>query len=163
MKSKAFAVLLLSLITTQASAECQGIAPIQQRLSESEEAAAPIKHESDLVRYLEQLPAQSPLKMLSEDALSSFIASLRFNEKGLTSLSTIELERELTLTQAHDVLGLFGMQRAAAKLPIPAANNQEEDLLRRMQLRCDDHHDGYACAGPGTCKTSSSSICTPSC
>lgn len=163
MKLKVLAVLLMSLIASQASAECQVIAPIQQRLSAAEEAAAPIKHESDLVRYLEELPAQSPLRMLSEDALSSFIASLRFNEKGLTSLSTIELERELTLTQAHDVLGLFGMQRAAAKLPIPAANSQEEDLRRRMQLRCDDHHDGYACAGPGTCKTSSSAICTPRC
>lgn len=156
-------MLLMSMIASHASAECQGVAPIQQRLSEAEEAAAPIKHEADLLRYLEEMPAQSPLRTLSEDALSSFIASLRFNEKGLTSLSTIELERELTLTQAHDVLGLFGKQRAAAKLPIPEANSQEEDLRRRMQLRCDDHHDGFACAGPGTCKTSSSSICTPSC
>ena len=135
MKSKVFAVLLMSMITSQASAECQVIAPIQHRLSEAEKAA-PIQSKADLLKYLADLPSQSPLRALSEDARSSFIASLRFQKDGLASFSTIEMKRELTLRQAHDVLALFGSQEAMLKLPIEVTSQEEAELLEQMKRRC---------------------------
>ncbi len=136
MKSKVFAVLLMSLITTQASAECRDVAPIQQRPSKIEEATAPLQSNADLLKYLGYLPSQSPLRALSEGARTSFIASLRFHDGGLASFSTLEMERELTLQQAHDVLALFGMQEAILKLPIEVASKEEAELLEQMKGRC---------------------------
>ncbi|WNH54319.1 hypothetical protein [Stenotrophomonas oahuensis] len=136
MKSKVFAAVLMSLIASHASAECQGVAPTQQGASGAEEPGAPIQSKADLLKYLGDLPDQSPLRALSEDARSSFIASLRFHEDGLASFSTKEMERGLTLRQAHDVLALFGMQEAILKLPIEATSKQEAELLEQMKRRC---------------------------
>lgn len=156
--------LLMLLSSANAYADCTGTtAPTDRQLNMQDELAAPIASEAGLLSYLEAMSDESPLRALSEEALSSFIASLRFNEKGLTSFSTIELERELTVRQAHDVLSLLGAQSSIRRLPIPARDAQDSEILKRMMPRCEESHYSYQCVGTGTCKTSASSICTPRC
>ncbi|MGH8818770.1 MAG: hypothetical protein ACREX5_19395, partial [Achromobacter pestifer] len=108
MKIAMAACVLLLFSSADVLAECQETAPTDRRMNLEDEALAQIGSEDSLLSYLDSMPAASPLRSFSTDALSSFVASLRFNEKGLTSFSTIEMERELTVQQAHDVLSLLG-------------------------------------------------------
>lgn len=164
MKIMTATTLFLLFASANAAADCTGgEAPIDRQLGVVEAAAAPIQTEAHLLRYLEDMPKDSPLRAFSADALSSFVASLKFNEKGLTSLSTIELERELTLRQAHDVLALLGMQSEVSGLSIQAQDAEDANILKRMQHRCGESHKGFTCVGTGSCSASPSSICTPNC
>jgi len=163
MNYKNVAFLCLTLFSANAYANCPGTSPIDRQLSLAEESAAPIQSEAGLLDYLNAMPQNSPLRAFSDDAMASFVASLRFNEKGLTSFSTIEMERELTLGQAYDVLSLLGAQRSARRLPIPIQGERDSEIMKMLSPRCEDHHYSYQCVGTGTCKTSASSICTPKC
>lgn len=163
MKIAMAACALLLFSSANVLAECQGTAPTDRKMNLEDEVPAQIASEEGLLGYLESMPVSSPLRYLSADALSSFVASLRFNEKGVTSFSTIEMERELTVKQAHEVLKLLGAQRSVIRLPIPVRSSQDAEVLQQMNARCDDHHYSYQCVGQGTCKTAASSICTPKC
>jgi hypothetical protein len=71
---------------------------------------APIKSKSVLDTHIVEA-ADSPLSKLSTSAQTEFSASIRFNEKGITGFRYDALAG-LTATDAHEILALFGAQRA---------------------------------------------------
>jgi hypothetical protein len=71
---------------------------------------APIKSKSVLDTHIVEA-ADSPLSRLSTSAQTEFSASIRFNEKGITGFRYDALAG-LTATDAHEILALFGAQRA---------------------------------------------------
>lgn len=77
---------------------------------------ATITSQRSLSRHLSAGVTQSPLGRLSQPALRRFLASLQFNESGLTTFRYTELEAELTPTQIYQVLALFGQQHQTPKL-----------------------------------------------
>ena len=78
--------------------------------------AAPVKSKADLRRYLGQDLSSSPFRYLSTDARRRFTDSITFNEKGVTGFSYEDLERELTVTQAYELLAILGQQHFAPHL-----------------------------------------------
>jgi hypothetical protein len=79
--------------------------------------AAPIKSAEDLADHSSSIAlACSPLRYLSESGRRSFLASLTFNEKGLSSFRYADLEAELSPTQIFDILALFGVQHTTPML-----------------------------------------------
>lgn len=63
---------------------------------------APVKSQFELGAYLQSAKA-SPLDWLSPAAKRRFLASLTFNETGLTGFDYSDLRAELTVTQIHRV------------------------------------------------------------
>jgi hypothetical protein len=84
------------------------VSPFEQALER-----APIKSLSAWQQHLSKgVNKSQALGQLHGDALAGFSASLSFNEKGLTGFSYAEL-RELTASEAHNLLSLFGFQHTA--------------------------------------------------
>jgi hypothetical protein len=84
------------------------VSPFEQALER-----APIKSLSAWQQHLSKgVDKSQALGQLHGDALAGFSASLSFNEKGLTGFSYAEL-RELTASEAHNLLSLFGFQHTA--------------------------------------------------
>lgn len=102
---------------------------------------APIKSPQDLARYLKITPLNaSSLKHLSDSARADFLASLTFNEKGLTSFKFATLEMELNPTRIAEILSLFGMQRATPLLVNAKIITERDRQLMSSTgpLTCDD-------------------------
>ncbi len=84
---------------------------------ELDRALAPIKSYSELQSYLQTFPmSASPLNKLSPAARKRFLDSLQFNEKGLTTFRSADLESELSVSEIYAVLSLFGEQSIAGRL-----------------------------------------------
>ena len=68
-----------------------------------------IRSRADLQQYL-AVAAQtgSPLNALSPGARRRFLASMKFNAAGVTTFRYDDLQNELTVRQAYDVLALSG-------------------------------------------------------
>lgn len=142
--------------------------------------AAPIRSEHSLNRHLSAGLAESPLRYLGQPALRRFLASLEFNELGLTTFRYTELEDELTPTQIYEVLSLFGQQHQTPKLRYArVVTPLDADILRGAipgvmpaglacdvvsigEDQCGDRKD-YRCISPGTCGPSDTLICTSNC
>lgn len=78
---------------------------------------APIRSQAELQSYLRTTPkSTSPLERLSPAAKKRFLASLSFNENGITGFSYDDLESELTASQIYQVLSLFGAQHITSQL-----------------------------------------------
>ncbi|MDM5177418.1 hypothetical protein PO883_09470 [Massilia sp. DJPM01] len=78
------------------------------------QAIAPIKSQADLERYLKMVPPKSnALYLLSPAARERFLATVTFNEKGLTGFGFEDLQRELSQEQIAKVLALFGSESSA--------------------------------------------------
>ncbi|MCY0910650.1 hypothetical protein [Massilia antarctica] len=91
---------------------------------EVSQAVAPIKSQLDLQRYLKMVPPKSnPLYLLSPTARERFLASVTFNEKGLTGFGFEDLQRELSQAQIAKVLALFGSE-SSAKYIKPSADTR---------------------------------------
>ncbi|MGB8625099.1 MAG: hypothetical protein WCD03_02970 [Candidatus Cybelea sp.] len=60
----------------------------------------------------------SPLRYLTPDARERFLASLRFNERGVTTFRYAELQAELSARQIREVLALFGLQRDTSMIAL---------------------------------------------
>lgn len=71
-------------------------------------AAAPIKSPRDLELHLKSHPGDSPLMVMAPLNRRLFLDSLRFNEKGVTTLRYDVLE-SLTPTEVYQILSLFGI------------------------------------------------------
>lgn len=70
---------------------------------------APINTRDALDRISEE---KSPLDLLSPPAKERFIDSIVFRETGLGGFDFSDLEAELTPTQIHKILSMFGAQHA---------------------------------------------------
>jgi hypothetical protein len=71
-----------------------------------------IRAQAQLDRYLRLIPkSASPLRYLTPDARERLLASLRFNERGVTTFRYSDLQAELSAGQIRQILALFGLQR----------------------------------------------------
>jgi hypothetical protein len=127
---------------------------------------APVKSQFELGAYLQSAKA-SPLDWLSPAAKRRFLASLTFNETGLTGFDYSDLRAELTFTQIHRVLAIFGAQRVA---PLIKGARAETDIDRILMASPGnstdpsmDDHEGYRCEGAHTCGSAPSRICMSGC
>lgn len=126
-------------------------------------ATAPIRSRSDLFAYLRGVAAPvSPLSKLSPGARERFLASLTFNENGLTGFSYEDLRIELTATEIYRVLSLFGAQHDTALIGGVRIQSASDAQIMENPLPPDDH-EGYACVGRATCNTRPSFICMSGC
>lgn len=150
----------------------------ESALSKERELAlksAPIKSQQDLDSYQRTFSAErSPLAKMSVDAQERFINSLSFNEKGITGFSYADLEAQLTPTETHAVLSLFGVQHLTGKL----RNNRVETATDRFLQPAQNSgvtakggiftpelgdYTGYKCVDRATCMEASRYICTSNC
>lgn len=105
------------------------------------EMLAPIKSQQDLERYLKLTPASAtPLRFLSDSARTAFLASLTFNEKGLTGFKFSSLETELNPTKIAEILSLFGVQRVTPLLTnAKIVTERDRQLMSSSSpLTCDE-------------------------
>jgi hypothetical protein len=125
------------------------------------EPVAPILSSDELDAHL-QSDTDSPLDQLSEPARERFVDSLVFGDNGLGSYRYDDLEAELSVTQIHDVLRLFGVENTA---PLLVGARVETELDKALLLRrppSADYEDMY-CESRGTCSSRLFSICTSNC
>jgi len=112
---------------------------------------------------------------LSPAAKQRFLASLTFNENGLTGFSYADIERELTPSDIYQLLSLFGVQRLAPTASKGARIDTATDaLIHASPMTCGPghtvdpgsggcDHDGYRCQSRGTCLQTMQAICTSNC
>lgn len=130
--------------------------------------SAPIRSRKDLSRHVRDGKENgSPLRALSKEGRREFIASLRFNENGLTSYRYDILEQELSVTDAYLVLSLFGAQDDIRMLDKARVDSQlDHDLLAvgDVAAMCSggDYKD-MQCSSRATCAPMSRHVCKSTC
>lgn len=142
----------------------------QQQLERAlERERAPVKTLQDFYR-LQGTSEKGVLAFnkLPSHAKSEFISSLTFTENGLGSYNYRIVEDHLTVTEAHDLLSLFGVQYTVRSLKGLKVKTNADLLLRQKSvgtLACCDEGDrpDYACIGVGTCQSRGGHICTDRC
>lgn len=134
-----------------------------------------LSQKNELDAYVESTPAAlSPLSKLSPPARERFLASITFNEKGITGFRHDDLQVELSPSEIYRVLSLFGAQhttalfkRARSETPADAAIM--EPLMQTAPQSgplcpsqpCD--YDGYMCESRATCAPNINTICMRNC
>lgn len=140
----------------------------QQKARDNKIAAllAPVKSRADLLSYLQTGPvATSPLAKLSPGARHRFLASLTFNENGLTGYRYDDLERELNASEIYELLSLFGAQHTTSLLDNVRVETEAGKLIMSSSepsMMMDDHK-GYKCVGRATCNLAQDYICMSGC
>jgi hypothetical protein len=133
-------------------------------------ALAPVRSQVQLQQHLQTNGRNSPLAALTPAAQKRFLASLRFNEKGITSFSYDDLQAELTASQIYQVLSLFGAQHTTAFMRnARVVTPMDQALLQPLGTTgplcpsqpCD--YDQYECEKKGTCAAAFNKICTRNC
>lgn len=128
---------------------------------------APIHSQQQLSQFIASGDlAKSPLALLSRPAQKRFIASLQFNEKGLTSFYYADIESELSVAQAYDVLQLLGAQHTVQMMKNLRVDSDRDREVRSVyggDNHVVDDHMSYWCSGRATCSTNAGSICMSSC
>jgi hypothetical protein len=172
MKRIFFATVLLSgLLLSQAGVQASEMAaPAESAVSARDIALelASVKSHVSLLAYQQITPdVVSPLSKLSPAGKAEFLASLTFNENGVTGFNYRVLENELTPTQIYSVLALFGAQHLTARLRgariDSVADHQLLSYATAKMRRQGDDYSGYACTARATCTTSTNAICMSSC
>jgi hypothetical protein len=89
-----------------------------------------------------------------------FLDSLRFNEKGVTTLRYDVLE-SLTPTEVYQILSLFGMQGLTPQLNLRGSSPLDKKVMSITPslLPLKD----YYCEGKGTCRQGSNVACGDAC
>lgn len=136
---------------------------------------APVKSAVDLDKVLADGSARNPLNALSKGGRERFVSSLKFSDRGLSSLSYLDLEAELTVSEAYKVLALFGQQHLIGALSKARVETElDRDILNMPPaetLRSSakgpggpvSDHNGYECAKHATCESRAGAICTSNC
>jgi hypothetical protein len=128
-----------------------------------------IRSQSDLQQYLSLTAATgSPLSALSSGARDRFLSSITFGAKGITGFHYTDLQSELTASQIHAVLALFGAERDVAIIPNvrveTAADKRTISALPIIPADGDGRdYQNYRCATRATCSPSPGDICMSSC
>ena len=123
---------------------------------------APVKTKSDLKQLLKK---PSPLNLLSPEAKKRFIKHLTFSKNGIGSIYASDLELELTPTEIHHVLVLFGAQHLTPTFKNARIESKLDELLMQNNANTKAYdYKGYHCASRGTCKrTTDNYICMRTC
>lgn len=136
----------------------------------SDEAAqtrkAPVRSKALLDAYLKQSFNTEPLAYLSESARRRFVASLTFNDNGLTGFRYDDLEAELTFSQAYEILQLFGAQSKLAVLDLAVSSEGDAalfDVLEKSPPSLAQDYKEYKCIGRATCRLAEFHICMSGC
>lgn len=127
---------------------------------------APIKTRADLDRYTRSMPPSSPLRLLSTGGRQRFIASLTFNETGLTGYDYSDLVVELKASDIYRVLSLFGAQHTTALLKGVKVTDQADRLIMSqswLSPYLGSDHEGYRCESHATCAENLHTICMSGC
>ena len=131
---------------------------------------APIKSSADLQRHARFAKAiHSPLMHLPAPARKRFLDSVTFNDTGVTGYRFDVLQDELTVSQAYQVLALFGEQRDVRYLDKAAIESELDlDVLRSLdapgaKAQCDEEHVSYKCVSRATCQSATGFICKSNC
>lgn len=137
MKVVLTAAALLTVLMLPTAEACSTAAVSGAQRSTLEQRAAPISSAATLAAYLEVLPYDSPLLALSEPARKRFTKSLTFSSSGVTGFSFADIQRELTVSQAHALLELIDSQRAIAHLNRLAIRTDLDHSIRTaIAARC---------------------------
>lgn len=175
----AFLFVLAALSPPSASADDVGslqsdrsVAPsscqIQSLRSDMALLTAPIRSQRDLRRHLRDArETDSPLDFLSPRAKRLFLSSLVFGDSGLSGYRYEELSRELTVSQAYQVLALFGAQDDVRLLPNLRLRTKLDAELRdfaQISAECDSgDRVNYQCVSRATCGNLTRYICKSNC
>lgn len=138
-----------------------------QRRRDIEQFLAPIKSAQDLQAHLANwLGRGSPLDALSPHARERFLAGLSFNARGLTGYRYDDVEAELSVSQAFELLGLFGVQDTLRILHLRQTTDRDAQLLG-LYVNGGEHvaadHYNYRCASRASCEFSRNFICMTGC
>lgn len=177
MKRISLAVVILSaFFAAHASAESSDFVSPVDEIASSRNIAfelAPVKSQQTLRAYQSITPeVLSPLGKLSARARADFLSSLTFNEKGLTGFNYRLLEDELTPSQVHGVLALFGAQYLTPSLKGARVETEaDQKLLISPQTKSifnpwgdpEGDHKGYWCFQRSNCYVNENFICMSSC
>lgn len=168
---KALRTLMHSMIliaaTLGACATDSDTSLLEQRATISRATAAgpQIRSAQQLSEHLRTTP-DSPLALLKPAARERFVASMKFTKAGLASYAVTELEA-LTASQVYEVLALFGLERTTPMIQNAQVLDDADAAIMAAQqgdattLGVD--HEGYECAGRGSCAKASNYICTSNC
>ncbi len=136
------------------------ISTYQAQQEQADMANAPVKSPSDLSTYESEHVTSSPLNALSPMMKQLFVNSIRYNEKGVTTIRYDVLE-SLSPTQVYQILSLFGMQSLTPSLNLRSASPLDKQIMslhpNLMPLK------GYYCEGKGTCRQNASEACSDAC
>lgn len=109
-------------------------------------------------------------KKLRPQEQADFISGLVFTSQGLASYNYRVVEDSLSVSEAYDLLGLFGVQYTIKHLKGLKVKNAVDLLIQQREMTvsacCDENeesHKGYRCESPGTCGMSQTHICTDNC
>lgn len=174
MKMTVLLGVLLSVASTVAgAAELQNRMPspsAQTGMSQMtlDSSVAQLRSSAEVYRHLASRDTTSPLRLLSKPALARFVDSLVFSERGLASFRTDDLAAELTVSQAYQVLALFGQQTSILSVADAKIRTNADIIILDEANWCHNCHgeeflEGYYCEGPGTCRKSSRHACTGNC
>ncbi len=124
-----------------------------------------ITSQKELSSYL-QGTAKSPLDQLSAPARARFLESLEFSERGLSSYDYADLESELSVSEAHAVLSMFGVEQTISMLKGAKIETETDRMLAAPPGgggggRTD--YKDYKCESVGTCASALFKICTSNC
>jgi hypothetical protein len=154
-----------------ASAAVSGCAVDQGSPGEESDSAAIINSSDDLNEYLETAD-RSPVDRLSPAARQRFLDSLVFGDDGLGSYSYADLEAELSVSEIHDILSLFGVERTTSMITgARVVSDRDRELRSRMAPGGDlysitpEDHTNCKCTGTGgyVCASEPSHICLGGC
>lgn len=127
---------------------------------------AQISSAARLDSYLAVIPVDSPLALLSVHGLEQFLTSLSFNENGLVGYSTEAIASELSYSQAHRLLSLFGAERTLRLMPGLRVENEVDRDIHRSYVQSGElveDHMGYRCVARATCRESTEFVCMSGC
>ncbi|NQZ07861.1 MAG: hypothetical protein HRT35_11930 [Algicola sp.] len=146
------------------------VSQIQAQHERSEELRQQIAWERAPIKTREALEAllegESPLDMLSASGKERFAQSIVFREKGLGGFNSGDLTGELTPTQIHRILSLFGAQYIVSKFSGMRIETKLDAMLAGVKLiSFAKDYQGYYCQSRGTCKKAESNdyICMSGC
>lgn len=160
--------VLCALSMTTASAEphvqshpTRGAHSIE--LDRSAISAAPVQSRADLESHLADNP-DSAFHRLSHGGRETFLASLVLTEKGLGSFNYKVLEDELTPTQIHEVLSLFGLGELVSHFKNARVETPHDaQLLRSDQSATSSTSclviENHYCSPPATCRYENGAHC----
>lgn len=129
------------------------------QFSRSAIAPAVVRSRSDLDSYLSYHP-DSAIQALSDGGRDAFLNSLVFTEKGLGSFNFRVLEDELTPTQIHEVLSLFGLGALVPHFKGARVETENDERLLSLDTASQDGRESPCpiienaeCSPPATCRS----------
>ena len=151
-----------------ASAAVSGCATDEVSPGDEDESTAIIQSSEDLDDYLEGV-GPSPLDRLSPAARQRFLNSVVFGDEGLGSYRYADLEAELSVSEIHDILSLFGAERTTSMITgARVTSERDREILSRRSpggnrsLTPEDHMN-CTCGPNYTCIWASNHICLGGC